>query len=243
MQIQLSWKPLTTADFLTNVRYASVASVIRQSDELRRSKRNPGPSISIATARTDNSSGKNGRSGGSKCSGKKMTAAEPANAKLTQSCRTCGKGGNWADKHKSDTSLEPKTPSPDPHASASSGNINQRNQSGANNDGNNKGLGSQNKLHLIGFTANVTLDKNQLRQPSDTLIFVSSVPTRSFSIGTIADDGAPYRAISEVKIGYHQKRLVGQQILFEQKPEKTKGVTSGSLALVIKQVLVVEFGV
>lgn len=58
-----------------------------------------------------------------------MTAAELANAKLTQLCSVSAKVGHWADAHNPNGSLRPRKPSLDPHRGASSGNIYQRNLS------------------------------------------------------------------------------------------------------------------
>lgn len=197
--------------------------MLRQSEGPRRSKRNTRPSISVATSHTSNWSGKICHLGGDKRDGKEMSAGELANSKATQPCRPYGEVGHWSDAHSSEGSLNLGTPSLDLHAGASSGNINRRNQLGENNDFNKHEFGSQKKPSVICFTANITQDSNQSPHPSGTLICVSSVTTRPSNIGPIADYGPLYSSIGEAELRYHQKRLVGRSILFDQKPEGLQG--------------------
>lgn len=52
------------------------------------------------------------------------------------------------------------------------------------------------------------------------IISAPSLSTRSSAIGTLVDDGAPYSAIGETELLFHQKRLVGGKISFESKPDE-----------------------
>lgn len=179
----------------------------------------------MATVHSGYTGGRGRGKGGGKRNGKKITAAELAQVKLTNPCRRCGKVGHWDDAHNPDGSLKPRTPRFDPQVSSSYGN----NQSGGtsninnlnNNNSNQNGSGSHDNSSrppIIGFMANLSQDTSEMSSPPNTLRYASSLSTRSSSIGPLVDDGSPYNAIGEAELRFHQKRLVGGKISFEIKP-------------------------
>lgn len=160
-----------------------------------------------------------------------MTAAELAHVKLTQPFRRCDKVGHLADTHNSDATLKPGTPSYDEkgtsnHRTSNYANVGQANASGGNN---NNSYIQQPEPSIIGFTTNVPKQINQQGQSSDTLVCVSSTPTRSSFVRPIVDDGAQYSAISETELSFHRKRLVGRTVQYELKTEElqTLAICSG----------------
>lgn len=85
--------------------------MLREYDGLTCTRKSSSSCSNAATA-TLNSRGRHGGSKNRKTASRpRMSAAELANAKLTQPCRQCGQLGHWNDAHNADGSLKQGTPS------------------------------------------------------------------------------------------------------------------------------------
>ena len=202
---------MSSADIVQNVKYETVASIIRQC-ERRDTTHNNGSNLKVHQGGFRSGRGRaNIRYGNDRIS----------RAKGKYACRQCGKFGHWKDDHNRDGSLKQGAVSSDNplvRSGVSSGGnavTNDKSQcqkdkmdpSSTNNSGNN----SQNKVAL-GFTYNLGSSKTLIGN-------MSSGHIASFNeTGPLVDDGAPYSAIGEVELQLVSSELIHKPEL-ESKPD------------------------
>lgn len=75
----------------------------------------------------------------------------------------------------------------------------------------------------MGFMANHSLATSNVADRSNTLVCASSVSNRLATIGPMVDDGAPYSSLRKVELCFHQMRLIGGAMSFEETPTELGG--------------------
>ena len=187
--------PLLTSEYLTHIKYSSVASVLRQAVTVSTPSRHGGGTTATAVNANTNNNHRNrirNRLHVRKTGGR-MSPEELLKAKMTNPCRVCQMLGHWADAHNQDGSLKPGTLCIDPSTikqppvSVHTGSVaSQSSVSSIKNSGNNR-----RQAPAIGFMANAC----DIESSSSNTVICMSTATSSSLIGPVVDDGAPFSAI------------------------------------------------
>lgn len=220
---------IPTLDDFNNVKYETVASILRQCESRRQStppthhhtNHNLNAHNSHATSLVPSRRG--GRGGGNsdrRTTKRRMTANELWLAKMTQACSRCKKYGHWSRDHNPDGSLKPASISLDSPLVGNNANTNnsapQQNDNGQhtspqappNNAQHMPPSGDGKPKIAHGFTSSLSAS---LSTPQVLVANASRCHQQSDNrfneTGPLVDDGAPFSAIGEVELNLLRSRL------------------------------------